>query len=144
LKPNRPGSELAFRVNQTTQKVLIAIVKNDGNYGVKDIILDNCSIVDDTNWKCRKTNSLPESSPFHQVTDDAMIHGRYYHSLRGGGPPNFYTSSIKGLAFLAVYYGLMDLPTALHMTGYSAQALNGFCATATFDYLRSQETTFCR
>jgi hypothetical protein len=82
LKPNRPGAELAFRVNERTQKVLITIVKNDGSYfGGKDLFLEHCSIVDDLNWKCRETNGLPESAPFYHQNDYAMIRGRYYHSL---------------------------------------------------------------
>jgi hypothetical protein len=125
LKPNRPGAELAFRVNERTQKVLIRIIKDDGNYGgAKEFILDNCSIVDDTNWKCREANSRPETSPYYQVKDYAMIDGRYSHSLTGGGPPNFYTSSISGLQFLALHYGFTRMSAALTATGYSAQAVN--------------------
>jgi hypothetical protein len=125
LKPNRPGAELAFRVNERTQKVLITIVKNDGSYfGGKDLFLEHCSIVDDLNWKCRDTNGLPVSAPFYHQNDYAMVHGRYYHSLTGGGPPNFYTSSIKGLAFLGLYYGIINMRDALTKTGYSAQAID--------------------
>ena len=126
LKPVRPGAELAFQVNQTMQKVLMTIVKNDGNWGVKDLFLDNCTVVDDLNWRCRNGSGI--------IQEYAMVRGRYYRSLTGGVPPNFYTSGIKGVAFLDVYYGFMDLPTALTMTGYSTQALNGFCATANFNY----------
>jgi hypothetical protein len=45
LHPERPGSELTFRVNPTSQKVLMTIVKNDGNWGVKDLFLDKCTVV---------------------------------------------------------------------------------------------------
>lgn len=116
LKPNRPGAELAFRVNERTQKVLITIVKNDGNWGVNDFILDNCSIVDDTNWKCRSTNGV--------LNDYSMIHGRYYHTLTGGNPPDFYTSSISGLIFLKLHYGFIGMSSALTATGYSTQVVN--------------------
>ena len=85
LKPNRPGAELAFQVNERTQKVLITIIKNDGNYAVKDIFLDNCSIVDDINWKCRDTNGKPEG-PIYLIDNYAMIHGRYYYTLTGDPP----------------------------------------------------------
>jgi hypothetical protein len=60
--------------------VLITIVKNDGNWGVKDLFLDKCTVVDDQNWECRDT-------PFTTVY--VMIHGHYYHSLTGGGLPEF-------------------------------------------------------
>jgi hypothetical protein len=104
--------------------VLITIIKNDGSYGVTDFILDNCSIVDETNWKCRDTNGLPKTASFYQQKDYAMIHGRYYHSLTGGGPPDFYTSSISGLTFLKLHYGFIGMSAALTATGYSAQAIN--------------------
>jgi hypothetical protein len=123
LKPNRPGAELSFRVNERTQKVLITIVNNDGNWGNKNLFLEHCSVVDAENWKCRETNGLPESSPYYQVNDFAMIDGRYYQSLTGGGPPDFYTSSISGLTFLAVHYGFIRMSAALTVTGYSAQAI---------------------
>jgi hypothetical protein len=115
LKPNRPGAELAFRANATSQRVLITIVKNDGNWGVKDLFLDKCTVVDDQNWECRDT-------PFTTVY--VMIHGHYYHSLTGGCLPEFYTSSISGLTFLALHYGFIGTSAALRATGYSAQAVN--------------------
>lgn len=49
LKPDRPGAELAFQVNEKTEKVLITVVHNDGNWGVKDQFLEHCSVVDMTN-----------------------------------------------------------------------------------------------
>jgi hypothetical protein len=118
LTPDRPGAELTFRVNQNTQKILITLLKTMATGGVKDFILENCSVVDDLNWRCKNVGTF--SSVY------AMAHGRYYHSLTGGGPPEFHTSSIKGIAFLGVYYGLIALPTAMTMTGYSAQALRAF------------------
>jgi hypothetical protein len=105
--------------------VLITIVKDDGNWwaGIKDLLLDNCSVVDEFNWKCRETNGKPEG-PFYVVNDYAMVHGRYYHSLTGGGPPEFYTSSISGRTFLKLYYRFFtDAPAALRETGYPAQAV---------------------
>jgi hypothetical protein len=36
---------VTFRVNPTSQKVLMTIVKNDGNWGVKDLFLDKCTVV---------------------------------------------------------------------------------------------------
>ncbi len=41
-------------MNPSTQKVQITITRNDGNWLVKLIFLDSCSIVDARNWKCRK------------------------------------------------------------------------------------------
>jgi hypothetical protein len=117
LHPERTGAELAFRVNETTQKVLITVIKEDGNWGIKDLLLENCSVVDSGDWKCSNG----------QYSVYAMSHGRYYHSL-GGGSPDYYTSSIKGLAFLAVYYGIMNLRDALANSGYSTEALRTFGA----------------
>jgi hypothetical protein len=45
LKFEQPGSELEITVNTNTQKVLISIVKNAGNWIVKDYLLDPCSVV---------------------------------------------------------------------------------------------------
>ena len=67
LAPDRAGAELAFRVNATTQKVLITIVKDvkdDGKWGIKDKFLDNCSVVDHLNWKCSETERLPDGHNF--------------------------------------------------------------------------------
>jgi hypothetical protein len=40
LMVNRPGAELEITVNTNTQKVLISVVKNDGNWIVKDFFLE--------------------------------------------------------------------------------------------------------
>lgn len=122
LKADRPGAELDIRVNETTQKVLIVVVKNDGNWIVKSAILDHCSVVDERNWEC---NEKKGQAPF-MVDAYGMFDGRYYHSLTGGGGVDFFTSSISGLTFLELYFGLIDMPTALTKTGYSAQALQTF------------------
>jgi len=117
LKPNRPGAELAFRVNERGQKVLMTIVKNDGNWGVKDLFLEHCSVVDETNWECSQGNDMMYG----------MLRGRYYHKLAQGvtgTAPLNYTSSISGLTFLALHYGFIRTSAALTATGYSEQAVN--------------------
>jgi hypothetical protein len=125
LKPNRPGAELAFRVNDRTEKVLITIVHNDGNWGVKDLFLEHCSVVDTMNWKCTETVGKPEG-PLYSVTEYGMVHGRYYSSVTGSPvgttSPDFYTSSISGRTFLAYQNNRIDMPNALRETGYSAEA----------------------
>jgi hypothetical protein len=115
-KPNRPGAELAFRVNEGTQKVIITIVKDDGTWGLRYMPLDRCTVVDDQNWECSDPGTT--MSRLH-----GMVHGRYYHSLTGY-PPDYYTSSISGLTFLKLYYGFIRMSDALIATGYSAQAVN--------------------
>jgi hypothetical protein len=95
LHPDRLGAELEIRVNETTQavQIKITIVKNDGNWWVKDLILDHCTVVDFYNWECRHANGF-------MLTEYAMSHGRYYHSLKGGdSSTDAYTSSISGLTF---------------------------------------------
>jgi hypothetical protein len=124
LKPNRPGAELAFRVNERTGTALITIIQNDGNWGVKDLFLEHCSVVDTTNWKCTETVGKPEG-PLYAVTEYGMVHGRYYRSLTGSpigtSSPDFYTSSISGRTFLALHNNRMDMRSALTVTGYSAE-----------------------
>jgi hypothetical protein len=59
-------------------------------------------------------------------TEYGMIHGCYYRSLTGGGPPEYYTSSISGLTFWELHYGVISLPKALAATGYSARLVSAF------------------
>lgn len=125
LKPDRPGAELEIRINTNTQKVQILITKNDGNWLIKNFILDHCSVVDTRNWKCSDTTGEP-SGPIYMVRDYGMIEGRFYTSLTGGGGGDYYRSSISGLTFWALHIGLIDLPTAMTRTGYSAQAMRMF------------------
>jgi hypothetical protein len=122
LKFERPGAELEITVNTNTQKVLISVVKNDGGWIVKDFVLDQCSVVTAETWKCQ-IGSEGGSSEFRYLTEYGMIHGRYYKSLTGGIPPNFYTSSISGLAYRAWQYGLISLPNAMKFDGYSREQL---------------------
>jgi len=109
LKPDRPGAELAFRVNEKTEKVLITIVKDDGSWG-KDQFLEHCSVVDTTNWKCTLGNDI----------EHGMLHGRYYYSFTGRFLPK-HTSSISGPTFLALQNNRIEMPAAMTKTGYSFQ-----------------------
>jgi hypothetical protein len=117
--PERPGAELEIRVNANSQKVQISIVKNDGDWRIKDFILDKCSVVDARNWKCDETTGNP-GGPIYMVNDYGMVRGRFYMSLTGHGPPDYYSSSVSGLAFWALHYGLITWPNALSATGYPA------------------------
>ena len=126
LKPERLGAEVEIRVNTATQKVQITIVKNDGNWFYKDYLLEHCSVVDASNWKCANEPIGKEGTPLYMVQEYGMSHGRYYTALTGGAPPNYYTSSISGLTFWALHFGFTTAPNALTTTGYSAQALRTF------------------
>jgi hypothetical protein len=120
LKVYKPGAELEITVNKNTQKVLISAVKNDGSWIEKDYLLDDCSVVTADTWKCEVEVTPREAAPELRIYSIyRMMHGRYYWSLTGGGPPNFYTSSISGLAYWAWQYGLISLPNALAWDGYS-------------------------
>jgi hypothetical protein len=125
LKPNRLGAEIGILVNAATQKVQITIIKNDGNWWIKDFILDHCSVVDTRNWKCSETIAEQEGAPYI-VRDYGMVHDRFYSSLTGGDSPDYYTSSISGLTFWALRFGIIDMKSALTRTGYSSQALSAF------------------
>jgi len=120
LHPDRLGAELEIRVNDKTQAVQITIVKNDGNWWIKDFILGHCTVVDFDNWKCREPNGF-------MLNEYAMSHGRYYHSLTGGdSSTDAYTSSISGLTFWALHFGVLDVPAALTRSGYSVKSLSDF------------------
>jgi hypothetical protein len=116
-EPARLGAELEIRVNANAQKVQVSIVKNDGNWWKKDFILDNCSVVDTRNWKCNETLGKP---PFQMVEDYGMVRGQFYKSLTGGAGPDYYTSSVSGLAFWALRARLIGWRDALMAVGYSA------------------------
>jgi hypothetical protein len=118
VKVDRPGAELKITVNTNTQKVLISIVKTDGNWFVKDWFLDPCSVVTAETWRCQ-SRSEGASPEFRYLTEYGMMHGRYYHSLTGGGSPDNYTSSISGFPYRAWQYGLISLSNALAWDGYS-------------------------
>lgn len=120
LKPERFGAELEFRVNATTEKVLMTIVKNDGNYFYKDYFLEGCSVVDTTNWKCT-------DGPITFRTVHAMSHGHYYDLLTGGHSGDYYKSSISGETLSALRNHSISVLTAMERTGYSRKSL------ATFD-----------
>jgi hypothetical protein len=120
LHPDRLGAELEIHANETTRAVQITIVKNDGDWWIKDLILSHCTVVDPDDWKCKDQNGF-------MLNRYAMAHGRYYHSLTGGdASTDAYTSSISGLTYWTLHYGFIDVPTALAKTGYPAAALNDF------------------
>jgi len=100
-KPVRLGAVLELRVNAAGQKVQITIVKNDGNWMVKDIFLDNCTVIDASNWKC--------STP--GVGDETfwMARGQYTRFLFG----HVRTSSASGLRGWLLRNGIISLDTAL-------------------------------
>ena len=87
-----PGSELEVRVNLTTQKVQITVTENDSTRSLKDIILDNCSVVDGSNWKCENVSKIFDE-PITMTY--GAVRGRYYESLVHRTPPNFNTSSVS-------------------------------------------------
>jgi hypothetical protein len=124
LKPSRLGAELEIRVNDKTQAVQISVVKNDGNWGGKDFILDHCVVVDFNNWECTNRSEFMADVIYTKYT---MSNGRYYHSLTSrDASTDAYTSSIAGLTFFALYYGIIDQAAALIRSGYSPRVLSGF------------------
>jgi hypothetical protein len=102
LEVNRLGAELEIRVNENTQKVQISVLKNDGNYLLKDFLLNKCSVVDTGNWKCTDGD----------IAEYGMVRHRYYETLSAAGL-DINTSSISGLTFWALHYGLLSEQDAL-------------------------------
>jgi hypothetical protein len=109
------GSELEIIVNPATQKVQISVTKNAGNYfDLSASILKDCSVVDMQNWVCNDDirSSPTASMQIELLRKYGMRHGHYYHSLTGGAPPHYYTSSISGWRYLAYRLGILSLKTA--------------------------------
>lgn len=109
------GSELEIIVNPNTQKVQISVTKNSGNYfSNSTTILQHCSVVDVSNWICTDENrSAPGAAiQIELINSYGTQHGHYYHSLTGGSPPNYYTSSITGWRYWAYRLGLLSLTAA--------------------------------
>jgi hypothetical protein len=117
LQIERPGSDIDVTVNTSTQKVQLYIVRNDGNYWVKDFILDKCSIVDASNWKCIDISRFPNNTD-HKYDIEyewGMSRGRYYSNITGGGTPDISKSSISGLPYWAFHLQLIDFSTAVKL-----------------------------
>lgn len=109
------GSELEIIVNPTTQKVQISVIKNSGKYfSNSTTILEKCSVVDVSNWTCTdEIRSAPTASiQIEMIKKYGMQHGHYYHTLTGGSPPHYYTSSISGWRYWAYRGGLLSLKEA--------------------------------
>jgi hypothetical protein len=101
----RTGADLEIIVNPTSQKVLIAITRDDGNWGIKSVILDNCAVVDASNWRC--------SQRYGQVEyEDAMFQGRYYRVPSSGSSPHICTSSVSGWRRWALLHNILSPRTA--------------------------------
>jgi hypothetical protein len=108
-------SELEIIVNPTTQKVQISVTKNSGNYfNLRPTILDNCSVVDMSNWICTDEirSAASASVQIELINHYGMHHGHYYQTLTGGSPPHYYTSSISGWRYWAYRAGFLSLKTA--------------------------------
>lgn len=108
-------SELEIIVNVATQKVQISVTKNSGNYfNLTPTILDNCSVVDAQNWVCSDdVHSAPIANvQIALLRRYGMHHGHYYHTLTGGSPPHYYTSSVSGWRYWGYRIGILSLKTA--------------------------------
>lgn len=98
IKPIELGAVMAFRVNAAGQKVQITIVKNNNNWFVKDMFLDNCTVIDASNWKCTR----PGDETFW------MARGQYAYFLGTSRK-----SSVGGLRGWLIRNGLISFDTKL-------------------------------
>lgn len=118
-KIERLGAELEIKVNMHTQKVQLTIINDvPDNWLVRDVFLENCSVIDNYNWNC---TDILESGPnalfkTKVETKYSMVRGRY-HSMMYNGMFGFYTSSISGIPMYLYRYGLISLESA---TSYNA------------------------
>ena len=116
LKPESLSNEIEIRVNKTTRQVHISFLNSRGEWYLKDVMLDDCSIKDADNWKC--TRRIGEQG----VSVYGMADERYYHSLAGKDSPTFYASGISGLTYWAWHFGLISNSIAMRLWGYPANS----------------------
>ena len=75
--------------------------------------LDNCRVVDANNWRCDNIVKLhPGDKTIVDGWHDGMKNGRAYRYATTDGLPDYYGSSISGLALLMFETGLIDLESA--------------------------------
>ena len=105
---NKAGALLTVRVNTTTRDVQIVIKENDGNWGVDQIFLAGCSVIDPNNWQCQD-RSTPEST---YTTTIGMKNGVYYWVFRGNNL-QFSKSSMRGVGRLLFEAGALSVNQAM-------------------------------
>ncbi len=110
LKIAHAGAVLDITVNPQTRAVQVSVVKNDGDWFVKQMIYEHCAIVDAENWKCEE--QFQKSLNGGWTETNGMYKGRFYRTGVGGIPPDFYDSSISGLAYWLVRFGVISLQSA--------------------------------
>jgi len=106
-KVDRAGADLELIINPSAQKVQVSVTRNDGTWFVPIAMIMHCDVIDSDNWQCTSETTERIKSEF------AMWHGRYFYSLTGGLPPDYYKAGISGLAYWAYHFGIFDLSTAL-------------------------------
>lgn len=89
---DKPGADLAIRINSTTQNVHITVERDYGSGWLHDFILTGCNVVDYDNWRCMRGESI--------ATEYGMSGGQFYYNLTSVTvPPNYYHSSLTGLVY---------------------------------------------
>jgi hypothetical protein len=72
------------------------------------------SVVDAQNWSCTDVSRSAATAAYQieMINTYGMLRRHYHHSLTGGEPPHYYTSSISGWRYCAYRAGLLSLKTA--------------------------------
>ena len=105
----------SYKINTSTGAVLetIAYFANGKLQDDTPSFLENCRVLDANNWQCdRHTQMIVSGKAFNDGWHDGMKNGRAYRFASTDGVPDYYGSSISGLALLMFETGLIDLKSA--------------------------------
>jgi hypothetical protein len=109
------GSEIEVSINRITEHAELQIIKNSGDWFQTEVFFPYCNFVSATHWRCRDE---PFSGSDDVYSEVGVWAGQYYEVTAGGPPPDYSTSGLTGLEYLAFHYGLADLGTSLKLPNW--------------------------
>jgi len=96
------GDTINIVVNTTTQQVLLDVlpsnVMRDWPQGTS--LLENCRVVDDSNWECTRTDHLLDGAWSIRT---GVMKGQFYIAQAGQGGLTVNSSGLSGWRYWAVY-----------------------------------------
>ena len=106
----------SYKINTSTGAVLeqqTSIYANGEVHDAPPSIIENCRVVDASNWQCvTRVKVSVGGKPIDDGWHDGMKNGRAYRYASTDGVPDYYGSSISGIALLMFEIGLIDLKSA--------------------------------
>jgi hypothetical protein len=111
--PAAVDGPIRVRVNPTSRSVAIW----SGTPTVTQAITGNCTVVDDFNWTCTDRTAEAQQLANSIGADFGEDGGRFYMSVTGGPPPDYYHSSLRGWPYLLYRLRFVNLRKALDLDG---------------------------